>query len=247
MDMKNFKQSTILIGPKAVGKSLLTSKFEEQHPEAYVLNADLLINMIAHKLNGSMDLLESDKEFAEKVAKYKKDFDINNLSSYVYEMAKIMQYPNISDTSRQVILQFWKTRLLESALYKINQPVFVDASADFGACFNLSKEDQEEVKSFLYMHADTILSRHKSFLDQFGTIAHLKPGPTYHESKEERSHDTANMLFLSNPDSYSKFANITISAKDLFVPQHDIMVPNIEKANQLLSEIENHKNQSSFE
>ena len=247
MDTKNFNKSTILIGPKAVGKSKLTSFVKESGNGEYVLSADLLINMVAHKLSGTLHLLENDKEFSEVVKLYKKNFNLNDLSPQVYEMAKIIQIPHISDASKQVILQFWKTRFVENALYGIKQPIFLDACADFGACFDLNDDEKAEVKSFLYMDSETILNRHKMFMKNFGTVVYLKPGPTYHENNEERSHDVANQLFISHPESYEKFANITLSAKDLFVPLNGVMVPNQNKLQELSSQIKDFKNQQSFE
>ena len=247
MEYENFKNSTILIGPKAVGKSFLASAKEKNNESEYVLSADLLINMVAHKLAGTFHILEADEKFAETVKKYKQDFELNNLAPQVYEMAKIVQMPNISETSRHAILQFWKARFIENALKNLHQPVFIDASADFGAVFSLNEREQSEVNSFLGMHQKTLADKHKEFLKRFGTVVYLKPGLTYSESTEKRSHDTANQIFISNPESYSTFATLTLSADDHFEPSNNGTSPNEDKAKQLLAEIEASKNQSSYQ
>ncbi len=216
MDRDNFKKSIILLGPKAVGKSSITEQIKQKDKSRLIVSADLLINLIAHRLTGGITA-NVDKNYAQNLQTYKKLFKFDDLESYVYDMAKIMQNPNLSPNAKYVGLQFWKSRMIESALYGINQPIFLDASADFGACFNLSDQDKTQIKSMFFMSSDIVLSRHSDFLKQFGTVAYLKPGPTYKNSTQERAHDESNQLYISNPESYEKFANLTCSAKDLFI------------------------------
>lgn len=139
MEKEFLDKSIILIGPKATGKSTITSKFEEAHPDYLCFSSDLLINMMIFRIAGKEQDLVSDPGYAKNLEKYTSLFKFAELDDMLLELGKYANNENLNPKVRQALVQFWKVRLVEDAIYdlKVKQPIFVDASADIGAAFDL--------------------------------------------------------------------------------------------------------------
>jgi len=244
-------KSIILIGPKATGKSTVTSKFEEQNDDYLSFSTDLLINMMIYRMAGREKDLVTDPDYAKNLEKYTSLFKFDELDDMLLELGKYANNPDLSPKAKQALVQFWKAGILELALYDLNttKPIFVDASADFGAVFDLNADEQKEVSRALMMDSSFVLERAKRVLKKFGNIVYLEPGSTYHKNKQERASDAANEVFLSNPDSYKAYATTTLSAEDLFLKNgnSETAILNEDKLAEIIKDLTSLKNTKSFE
>ena len=244
-------KSIILIGPKATGKSTVTSKFEEQNDDYLCFSTDLLINMMIYRMAGREKDLVTDPDYAKNLEKYTSLFKFDELDDMLLELGKYANNETLSPKVKQALVQFWKAGILELALYRLEstKPIFVDASADFGAVFDLSPAEEDELYKQLSMYPSMVLARNQRVLNQFGHIAYLEPGSTYHLNKQERASDPANTVFISNPESYKKYATTTLSAEGLFLKNghSDTAILNEEKLAEIIKDLTSLKNTKSFE
>ena len=250
MEKEYLDKSIILIGPKATGKSTITSKFEEAHPDYLCFSSDLLINMMIFRIAKKEQDLISDPAYAKNLEKYTSYFKFAELDDMLLELGKYANDEELSPKVRQALVQFWKVRIIEDAIYdlKAKQPIFVDASADVGAAFDLTEAEEKELYKQISMYPSMVLGRNQKLLDQFGHIVYLEPGSTYHLNKQERASDSANTLFVSNPESYKKYATTTLSAEDLFLKNghSETAILNEEKLTQILKDLNSLTNQKTF-
>ena len=251
MEKEYLDKSIILIGPKATGKSTVTSKFEEAHPDYLCFSTDLLINMMIFRIAKREHDLVSDPNYAKNLEKYTSLFKFAELDDMLLELGKYANDERLSPKVKQALVQFWKVRIIEDAIYdlKTKQPIFVDASADVGAVFDLNEAEEQELYKQISMPTSIVLGRTQKLLDQFGHIAYLEPGSTYHLNKQERASDKANTLFISNPESYKKYATTTLSADDLFLKNghSETAILNEEKLAEILKDLSALTNQKTFE
>ena len=250
MEKELLDKSIILIGPKAAGKSTVTSKFEESHPDYLCFSTDLLINMMIFRIAGREKDLVTDQNYAKNLEKYTSLFKFAELDDMLLELGKHANNENLNPKVKQALVQFWKVRIIEDAIYnlKSKQPIFVDASADIGAVFDLSQAEEDELYKQISMPPSMVLGRKEKLLNQFGNIAYLEPGSTYHLNKQERASDSANTVFLSNPDSYKKYATTTLSAEDLFLKNghSETAILNEDKLAEILKELHSLTNQKTL-
>ena len=215
MFRENLEKSIILIGPKAVGKSKVASKIQDISNEHLILSTDFLINITSHDINGTLGSMMQFEDFAEDVKKYKQLFDLDDFKDMIYSMAEVAQNKKLTPNERCFAMQFWKTKVLSLMLYKLNTPVVVDASADFGAVVNLTDKEKNTIKSMYYMNSNIIQERSDEVVKRFGKIVYLKPEQGYNSDPENRANDESNLVFLSNPESYQKYATIVLPASEL--------------------------------
>ncbi len=246
MNKDLLNNSIILIAPKATGKSTLAKKFEEQNPDYLCFSTDLLINMLIYRLAGREKDLSLDQDYFNTLEKYAKIFDFDELDDIILEIGKHANNEKLSSKVKHSLVQFWKVRLVEMAIDGLytKRPIFVDASADFGAEFDLSDAEQQELYNTISMQPDMVLDRCANFIKSFGHVVYLEPSSTYHKNRQERAHDTSNEVFLSNPESYKKHATTTLSTEDLFLKNgnSETAILNESKLSLMLAELSALKN-----
>ena len=115
MEKEYLDKSIILIGPKATGKSTVTSKFEETHPDYLCFSADLLINMMIFRIAKKEQSLISDPVYAKNLEKYTSLFKFAELDDMLLELGRYANNEDLSPKVRQALVQFWKVRIIEDA------------------------------------------------------------------------------------------------------------------------------------
>lgn len=206
MQKANYQKSIVILGPKAVGKTLISTNLSKE-TGLPVLSSDLLTNFIAAKLSG----LPTEKiEFP-----LESKINLKELQPLIYRMAKIKQDNSLSEKAQRVGLQYWKIRLLEEALSQIDFPVILDLGADIGVIYNLSQQEKKEIENEFFLSHEFISSRQEDFLKRFDFICFIKPGKDYLSGRTDRAADRENELYRENKNSYSKFATHEISSENL--------------------------------
>lgn len=241
--MNNFdkQNSIVLIGPKAVGKSLIASKLSSGNI-ANVISSDLLTNLIAISLSGGYETTLSGP-LKEEYEYYSKIFNFKELSPYVLNLAKLKQDESLSEKPKKLAMQYWKIRLLEEAITKLKGPVILDLGADVGAVYSLSEEEKKELEKNLFLYEDFISSRQLDFLKQFKNIYFIKPSKEYFSSTNDRITNSDNVIYLQNPKSYTSFASKEISTDGLFskekyrLPERDIERLTLDERKQMINNI----------
>ena len=214
MNKSNLKNTIVLIGPKAVGKTFISTKLSEQTGMS-VISSDLLTSLLVLD-SSSLTASDFPNELKQDNERYRKIFNFKELSHFVIEIAKIYQNENLSEKAKKLTMQYWKTRLLEEAISQLDKPVILDLGADIGAVYDLNQQEKKDAEYQMFFSESVISSRQSNFLKQFENVFYLKPSKDYFLSKNERILNEDNQTYLENPNSYSSFATQEISTDKLF-------------------------------
>ncbi len=264
-------KSLILIGGKAVGKTLISENLQKFTDHKILISLDDLFQYLMTNSRGGLDLddetkilLKSmlmqkhldpadenfitlkerfDKEFEDYYARanfYDKLLDIDSLSEitnlfYTIEQAdkalKRDSGKKYNPNVKRFNLQVMYLELLDRCLDKITQSAIFDVGAFIGPVINLPEERFDKINKLFYNEDSPfhgfirsgvkVQHLQEHVLKKIGTRIYVAGGKDYYETTSADVYSEDNLEFLSNPESYKKFATDTVLAENFFKTKNE--------------------------
>ena len=245
------EQNIILLGPKAVGKSLISENLQEALRknglgnyevlsldlffkfcrQAY--NKELFSDRSVYSLNSEIAQLDpNDAKFEtykqmlisdrEKELQFITDWthdyyfpDFADLMETYENVAEVQRYYKyFSNESFMVFDQTVYLLVLERILAKAKKPLIIDAGGNIGCIHDMTNDDLRNVES--RFPGVNIKKLQKQLLERIPIRVFIKPCEEYLQIPCADIHDMANQMYMRNPESYKRFANVTVQPKLLF-------------------------------
>lgn len=248
------EQNIILLGPKAVGKSViapaLQAYLKKQGLGDYdVLSLDVFFKRCQDAFNETLFFPEStrrrmlnreiaqldpnDPEFEKLKAMLTDDFeksydeifeftekyylpDFKDLAELFQETATTQQQTHFfSNDTFMIFDQTIYLKVLERVLKKAKKPLIIDAGGNIGPIHDYTESDLMYAQ---YRFPDIdIKTFQKKVLDTIPIKVYIEPSEEYDSLSCVDIHDKANSLYRKNPESYKRFANVTLQAGRLYM------------------------------
>ena len=245
------KDNIILLGPKAVGKSLISEKLKsslkkEGLGDYDVLSLDLFFKFCNQAYNeilfmdrneasfhGEIAQLDPEDEFydeyrekliadrnkeMELLTSWIHDYNFADFSSImdIYENIVEVQrfYRYLSNESFMIFDQTAYLMVLDKILSKAKKPLIIDAGGNIGCLHDSTKPDFKNIE-YRFPNID-VKNYQRQVLEKIPIRVFIKPCNEYDQIPCPDIHDQANQMYLSNPDSYKTFANVTIKPNLFF-------------------------------
>lgn len=192
-------------------KFMLSREIEQLKNECGGENSEDF-NNLKLKLIADFENSEEEKFALNETFKF---VDFNDIVKNYEEFASIQSQTHmICNDSFMTYDQTVFLKVLERCLQKYKKPLIIDAGANIGPVYDMSGQDITYVQ-YRFPDIDIKTYQDKIF-DNIPYKVFIEPCEEYYTLPCDSIHNVANRMYLKNPDSYKKYANITVKPNKLY-------------------------------
>ncbi len=238
------KNSICFMGPKAVGKTLISKAITKKLGYTYI-NLDTIYahiqrmcacdsfedytTILKHDRLNALSTLEY--SCATRRLNYFKEcdmlFDMEQLYNYLwYDTSWIPVIEKLSLNSQMFISQIENVQALDYIISKMRAPYVFDLGGHVGVNINVPKSDLHFIEQYFQASYKDLKEFQFRTIKKIGVRVFLMPGQNYLQCPCEDIHDEVNDLLLHKLDSYNTLSNMAISTNGIF---HNFSDPMFEK------------------